>query len=65
MHGCRPGFASEIDTSLEENAVGTVDLDPVLPPDHGDVADGHVVGADDDAALDDRPWLAVEDLAAS
>ena len=50
--------------ALEQDAIGAVDLDPVLAPDHGELPDGDVVGPDDDPTADDRPRLTVEDLAA-
>ena len=49
---------------VEQDAVGFVHRDAVLTADHGDVAHGHVVRRDDDAAADDGPVLADELLRA-
>ena len=51
-------------TSSRHDVVGGVDVDPVLAAETVDVADGHVVGADDDAAADDGAVLADEPLRA-
>ncbi len=49
--------------ALERDVVRVVDLDSALAADYRDIADGDVVGRDDDAAAHDRPRLADELLA--